>query len=152
MVTATNPRRMARAASLAALLIVPVVTCGCLDWLECLFPGPATATVQNVTPSEANTLIEDHAGDANFVILDVRTPAEFGAGHLANALNEDYYGLNFEPNMDARDKSLTYLVHCKSGGRSSNAADYMVGVGFTDVYNMTGGYDQWVAEGYPTVP
>lgn len=83
------------------------------------------------------------------ILLDVRTPKEFEAGHLSNATNIDYKNDNFETQLNKLDKTKTYFVYCKSGVRSENAAEIMEELGFTQVYNLDGGIDAWKDEGLP---
>ena len=63
------------------------------------------------------------AGDKQNVILDVRTPREFQAGHLPGAVNLDFNASDFETRAALLDKSKTYVVHCASGGRSVKACE-----------------------------
>jgi rhodanese-related sulfurtransferase len=78
--------------------------------------------------------------DASIVAIDVRTPAEVSEGYIAEAdLFIDFNGANFETEMAQLDKSKTYVMYCRSGGRSGKAANYMVQNGFKMVYNLEGG-------------
>jgi rhodanese-related sulfurtransferase len=49
------------------------------------------------------------------------------------------------------DKNKSYLVYCRSGARSSAAANRMRSNGFKNVTNMTGGMNSWGTNDYPTV-
>jgi len=109
-----------------------------------------TPVYRNVSAAEADQLIADHADDTGFVILDVRTAAAFAAGHLAGAVNLDYYADDFRDRLDRLDKAKTYLVYCASGGRSGSTMTIMEELGFQTVYNLTGGLSAWTAAGYPT--
>ena len=80
------------------------------------------------------------------VILDVRTPQEFGSGHLPGALNIDIHGYDFEEQIENLDKDKAYYVYCRSGGRSGAASRYMKSKGFPEVYNMLGGILAWEGE------
>jgi rhodanese-related sulfurtransferase len=80
--------------------------------------------------------------EPSVVVLDVRTPEEFGSGHIPGAVNVDYNN-GFERAMEQRDKTATYLVYCQVGGRSSKASQWMVQHSFTNVYNLTGGFEAW---------
>jgi len=82
-------------------------------------------------------------------ILDVRTPEEFAKGHLANALNYDWNGDDFDKQIAGLDKSKPVLVYCLSGGRSASAADQMRQEGFKEVYEMKGGILKWKAAQLP---
>ena len=87
--------------------------------------------------------------EANVVVLDVRTPAEFAEGHLANAINIDFQSRNFESEISTLDKNATYAVYCRSGNRSGQAVKVMADLGFTDLYYMDGGVIDWAAAGKP---
>ncbi len=81
------------------------------------------------------------------VVLDVRTPAEFQAGHIPGAVNIDWNGVDFTRKIDALDKTKTYLVYCASGGRSARACDKMSTLGFSNLYNLEGGIKAWQRAG-----
>ena len=111
---------------------------------------PPTPTIENITTKEASNLIQENKDNPNFVILDVRTPEEFSSGHLENATNLDYFSETFKDNLDKLDKDKTYLIYCKSGGRSGNTLSMMSDMNFMEVHNMLGGIDAWESEGLPT--
>ena len=83
----------------------------------------------------------------NAVVLDVRTPKEFAAGHIPGAVNIDWNAADFGKKAAALDKSKTYLVHCAVGGRSAKASDKMTAIQFTNVYNLEGGMKAWEKAG-----
>jgi len=83
-------------------------------------------------------------------VIDVRTPAEYAAGHIQGAVNIDVQG-DFESAIASLDTSKTYAVYCHSGSRSGMATSIMDGAGFTDVYDLDGGTSMWQAQGYPLV-
>ena len=84
-------------------------------------------------------------------ILDVRTPAEFAEGHLANAINIDFEANDFAQQIKKLDKNSTYAVYCRSGRRSALAADQMSKVGFKNLFNMSGGILDWSAAGFALI-
>ena len=63
---------------------------------------------------------------------------------MISALNINYYGNNFDKKIDELDKSKPIVVYCKSGGRSSKSALKLVEKGFEQIYNLRGGFDQWI--------
>ena len=115
---------------------------------ETAVPAPV---IKEVTPAEAQALIQANAGNAGFVILDVRTPEEFAAGHLAQAVNLDYYAKGFGAELGKLDRARTYLVYCRSGKRSAAAVDMMKELDFKAVYGLTGGIIAWTEAGLPTL-
>jgi rhodanese-related sulfurtransferase len=82
-------------------------------------------------------------------VIDVRTPAEYDAGHIAGAQNIDVEAADFGSKIAALDKKAPYLVYCRSGRRSGIAAADMAKAGFTDVVDG-GAMADLVAAGAPT--
>ncbi len=111
---------------------------------------PQTQIFEDVTPKEAYSLIQKNKDNPDFVILDVRTPAEFQDGHIADAINLDYYSKTILDDLDRLDKTKTYLIHCRTGTRSGKTFKFMKELGFQEVYHMVGGIVRWKAEGLPT--
>jgi len=82
-------------------------------------------------------------------VIDVRTPAEYAAGHIAGARNIDVEGADFASAVSALDKGAAYLVYCHSGRRSAMAAEQMAAAGFTDIVDG-GAMAELVTAGAPT--
>jgi rhodanese-related sulfurtransferase len=76
-------------------------------------------------------------------ILDVRTPSEFAEGHLPGAVNMDVESPDFGAQAAALDPAGTYAIYCRSGNRSGVAVTYLVGQGFTSIYHLGGGIQEW---------
>ena len=104
--------------------------------------------VRHVSVEEARRLIEAYP---DFIVLDVRTRREYRKGHIFNALNVNYFALNFRKRIASLDPSKTYIVHCKSGHRSGRAAPILKEEGIEQVIHMDGGFDGWKDAGYPVV-
>ena len=87
------------------------------------------------------------AKDNNSVVLDVRTKDEVDQGIIPNALHIDIYkGQGFIDEIEKLDKSKSYYVYCKAGGRSAQACAVMNQLGFENTYNLLGGYSEWQGE------
>lgn len=106
-------------------------------------------TIKNITVEEAHAIIENNENNQSIVIIDVRTPEEFSQEHIKDASNIDFYSDDFKEDLNKLDKSKTYVIHCRSGSRSSQALEIMRELGFREVYNM-GGIIQWKEKGLPT--
>lgn len=100
---------------------------------------------ENVTPAEFEKL----AKEPNTVIIDVRTPKEYAAGHIKDSVLIDYSAKDFEEKIKQLDKSKTYLVHCASGGRSAQACNKLDAFEFPKVVNLLGGIKAWEKAGKP---
>jgi len=105
---------------------------------------------KNITPRETYTLIQKNKRNPDFVILDVRTPAEFADEHIENAINLDFYSETFKDDLNKLDKTKTYLIYCRTGSRGESSLAIMKELGFREVYNISGGIAGWKAEGLPT--
>ena len=94
---------------------------------------------------------QDKAKEAGVITLDVRTSGEFMSGHIENAINIDVEAMNFDSEIEKLDKSATYAVYCRSGRRSQIAVDRMKDAGFTNLFNLNAGVEDWVSAGLPLV-
>jgi len=83
-------------------------------------------------------------------LLDVRTQEEFEEGHLKGALRADVNNeAEFEKVIGQLDKEKPVYVYCRSGKRSSEAAEILKGKGFIQVVDLDGGILAWEEEGKP---
>ena len=87
------------------------------------------------------------------VLLDVREPEEYAAGHLAGAVLMPRGLLEFKlsamPALSARD--LKVVLYCKTSGRAALAAQSMKTMGYLNVCAISGGMDAWQAAGKPVI-
>ncbi len=81
----------------------------------------------------ASDLIAKHKNNADFIILDVRTPQEFNNGHIEKAILLDFYSKTYTDGLKRLDKSKTYLIYCRSGNRSGKTLDLIKNMGFSQV-------------------
>ena len=95
------------------------------------------AKIQTIRSQDAKALLDQQK---DVVVLDIRTPGEFNAGHLANAQHLDFYESDFAQKLKALDPKTPYLVYCAVGGRSREAVRMMQQMGFQQVYDATEGF------------
>lgn len=98
------------------------------------------ASAEN-TNIDVNTAIAMMANDKNIKILDVRTPSEISEGSYPNSIKINYNDSNFKTEINKLDKEDTYIVYCRSGGRSKKAVSIMKAFGFAKAYNMKDGFE-----------
>ena len=113
---------------------------------------PGTGATPAATAAYKNLSVEEFARMADYkqnVILDVRTPEEFQAGHIPGAVNLDVTASDFEAKAALLDRSKTYLVHCASGVRSARACDKLNHLDFPNLYNLPAGFRAWAKAGKP---
>lgn len=88
------------------------------------------------------------------LILDVREPAEYTAGHLPGAFNIPRGVLEFKigSHPDFQDKQDAHIiVYCQSGGRSALATEVLNKMGFNNAVSMAGGFKAWTESGNEVV-
>lgn len=106
---------------------------------------------QKLETDEAEDLIEKNKDSDDFVILDVRTKAEYDESHIEGAINDDFYADGHKDFLKGLDKSKSYLVYCRTQNRSYKSAKIMEELGFGKIYWMNGGMTQWLKEGRPSI-
>jgi phage shock protein E len=105
----------------------------------------ASGVITHANAKEAARLIAEKKA----VVLDIRTPKEFAAGHIAGATNVDFSGDDFAKQLEKLDKEKAYVVHCASGGRSTRSLPQLEKLGFKHVIHLDGGIKAWQAAGNP---
>ena len=98
-----------------------------------------TTTSSLVDVTKAKELLDSKS----VIALDVRTPYEIKNGKIKDALELDFKAEGFKEKLDAFDKSKSYLVYCRSGGRSAKSIKLMSNLGFSNTYDLEGGYTAW---------
>lgn len=93
----------------------------------------------NNTKLSGTNFVQKYENTTNAILLDVRTPDEFNAGHIKNAINIDYENQSFESEVKKLDTSKTYFVYCRSGNRSGKSISIMKSNGLKNIYELQGG-------------
>jgi rhodanese-related sulfurtransferase len=106
---------------------------------------PVPKGVKNATVEEFDKL---RAG-GDVVVLDVRTPKEFAAGHIPGAVNLDWNASDFTSKAAKLDTNKTYLVHCAGGVRSAKACGKLHELNFPKLVNLEPGFRDWEKAGKP---
>jgi phage shock protein E len=102
--------------------------------------------IKDVTPDEAAKIIKENK---DVVVLDVRTPDEFKAGHIKGATNINFQDKDFAKRIAALDKSKTYVIHCAAGGRSGRACAQIKDMKFEKMFHLKAGMSGWEEAGKP---
>jgi len=107
----------------------------------------AGSPVKEINSQEAKNILEQQPGT---IILDVRTPQEYAAGHLKKALLFNLYAPDFTSQISRLDPAKTYLIYCAVGGRSKQATNILKQKGFKHIYDASQGFNALKAAGIPT--
>ena len=120
----------------------------CLLTLTLLCAGVAHA---DETPriSQADLIKRIDGKDPSLIVLDVRTPEEYAAGHVPGAVNIPYTHLpaRISELPDAGDKDI--VVYCVTGVRAERAASRFKDNGFRRILHLDGDMKQWEAQSRP---
>ena len=103
---------------------------------------PSNSTYRQISMDEAVTMMAQETG---YIILDVRRPDEFAAGHIPNSINVPNETIGTAEIPELPDKDQLIMVYCRSGRRSKEAAEKLVKLGYTNVVEF-GGILDWKGE------
>ena len=102
----------------------------------------APGTYASITQEEAARRLEE---DADYILLDVRTPEEYAEGHIPGAINLPNESIGGEMPPELPDPAQEILVYCRSGRRSKEAAQKLADMGYTGILEF-GGIITWPGE------
>ena len=123
----------------------------CMGFLIPSLSAQDSTRIIAVSAKEAAALINNHNGDNDFAILDIRTPGEFQSGHLPDAILVDFYSQTFSDQLNRLDKEKSYLVYCRTGNRSTNSLGLFKKLKFDKIYHMSTGISGWKSQDLPVV-
>lgn len=130
-------RRKIIVSLMMAFIMVFLIT-GCGETSDT--SNSSDSEVQLISSTAAEKLIAD---EPDLFILDVRTQEEYDEGHLKNSVLVPIDVLEDQIEKAIPDKDTKVLVYCRTGNRSGQAALTMLGMGYTDLYDLDGGIVDW---------
>ncbi|XMB86373.1 rhodanese-like domain-containing protein [Mycoplasmatota bacterium WC44] len=115
---------------LVLLIIITVFLTGC----------DTSDVIDNITIEELVDVL-----DEDYQFVDVRTEDEYIDYHIEEFdINIDYYELiEKQVLLNILDKDKTVVLICRSGNRSLKAAGILKDAGFSSIYNVMGGINEW---------
>lgn len=102
--------------------------------------------VTHVSAADAVRLINKGA-----LVIDVRKPAEFEAGHIVNARNVELEKIQQGDDTIAKKKDKILIAVCENGGLSGKAASLLRRAGYPNAFSLRGGIGGWRADNLPLV-
>lgn len=100
------------------------------------------------------TLAQKHIVQNQAIVIDVRTPEEYKISHIEGAVNINISADDFAQHAAKLSKDKTYILHCSANvpnGRTEKALTIMDGLGFNEIYSLTGGIVQWDIKKLPLI-
>ena len=129
------------------LALIALAACSGDDSGTAIAEPTAIAASDASAPVAAGRPAAEAALAEQRTVIDVRTPEEFAAGHVDAATRIGLADPDFAAQIAELDPAVVYVVYCRTGNRSAQAASEMRAVGL-DVYDG-GGLDDMVAAGWP---
>ena len=79
------------------------------------------------------------------LVFDIRTTEEFNLGHIKGSINIDFYDEKLFVNFFQKiNKTKPIYIYCRSGNRSKKSSEILKEIGFVKVYDLLGGYKNWI--------
>ena len=100
------------------------------------------ASYRQINMEEAIAMM---AEEADYIILDVRTPEEFISGHIPNSINIPNEDIGTARIPELPDQDQLILIYCRSGNRSKQASEKLAALGYTNIVEF-GGINSWPGE------
>jgi len=104
-----------------------------------------SSTEVNAKMSSKPISIVDEIDLEQAILIDVRTPEEFNAGHIQKALNINFFDENFIEQIQELPTDKPLYIYCRSGKRSLNASKALSQLGL-EVVNLEGGFNAYSAQ------
>jgi len=120
-----------------------------------LFVMVAAALAESEAPPEAPSIAPSElsarrASGTAPVVIDVRTPEEYAAGHIPGALNIPFDQV--AERISEVDAPHGVALYCMVGPRARKGETALLGAGYTSVLHLEGGLAAWQAAGLPVEP
>lgn len=105
----------------------------------------------NVTTMPQQTLLNKIASNTPLLILDVRTPEEFAAGHVPNAINIPHTEIKQQTSLiaQAQSEGKQIVVYCRSGRRAGYVESVLQSSGIQSLHHLEGDMNAWTKNGHP---
>ncbi len=126
---------------LSLMLITGILAAGCGTEAEEPGSDAPSAEAVKIDAEEARRMMDEE----EVIVVDVRTEEEFAEAHIEGALLLTLDQIGSRAESEIPDKDKTYLIYCRSGNRSSQAARQLVEMGYTSIYDF-GGIIDWPYE------
>ncbi|MEA5011467.1 MAG: rhodanese-like domain-containing protein [Angelakisella sp.] len=109
------------------------------DESKALAENGSSGGYHKLTAEEAKAMMD---GSEDIIVVDVRTQEEYDEGHIPNSVLIPNETITQTPPEQLPDKDATILIYCRSGNRSRQAAEKLLAMGYTNIYDF-GGIRDW---------
>jgi phage shock protein E len=129
---------------LVLVCVMLLLVAGCAQQEDTMDQDSKTSAgiYQKITAQEAKAIID---GEEDVIILDVRTDSEYKAGHIEGSVLLPHTEIKEKAHQMLPDKNAIILVYCRTGIRSARGSNFLLEMGYTNVYDF-GGIVDWPYE------
>lgn len=113
---------------------------------EYLFPSLRS---DKITVEEASVFLENHKGDADVVLLDIRPRHEFDSLKIENSVNLDFSLPDFPDMVSKLEREKRYIIIDQNGRKGAMAFELMKELRFPQIHYIIGGIDEWSKRNMP---
>ncbi len=132
--------------SIIITLIIALSACGTdTNIKDVTAAKPENPVLQTVGAEDFSDAMKEYP---DHLLLDVRTQAEYDSSHLSNSTLIPVQELASRLNEISEWKEKPVFVYCRSGNRSLTASNILKEAGFLSIYNLNGGINSWVQNGF----
>jgi len=130
------------------VLIVLIALFSMNVWGDIKAKQEISSEAKSKAPHISSQQLSDYlSGDESYTLLDVRTEAEYQAGHIQGAQWFARGRLEYYVQDLIKDPDTKIVLYCRTGGRSALATLTLQDMGYTNVVDLNGGFKEWISEG-----
>ena len=129
-------------------LIILIAFTSMNAWSDVKSKQEISAEAKSKAPHVSSQQLAEYLSEKeDIVLLDIRTEAEYEAGHIQGAQWFPRGKLEYYIQERVKDANSKIVLYCRTGGRSALATLTLKEMGYTDVVDLQGGFKEWVAGG-----
>ena len=130
------------------VLIILIAFCSTSAWGDVKSKQEISSEAKSKAPHISSQQLAGYqSAKEDFVLLDIRTEAEYEAGHIRGARWFPRGKLEYYNQEVIKDPGSRIVLYCRTGGRSALATLTLKDMGYTNVVDLEGGFKEWVAGG-----
>jgi len=132
------------------IVIMALITLTSMNaWSDIKSKEEISRAAKSKAPHISSPQLSDYlSSDEDYILLDIRTEAEFEAGHIQGAQWFARGRLEYYIQEQIQDPDTKIILYCRTGGRSALATLTLINMGYTDVVDLNGGFKQWITDGH----
>jgi len=132
----------------ARVLVILIVFTSINAWGDVKSKQEISSEAKSKAPHISSQQLAGYQSEKEeFVLLDIRTEAEYKAGHIQGAQWFPRGKLEYYIQEVIKDPNSRIVLYCRTGGRSALATLTLKDMGYTNVVDLEGGFKEWVAGG-----